>query len=51
MYEKILEQFKNLEANLLDQEVINNPDKLMEVSKKHAELKDVVILIEKYAKK
>ncbi len=50
MYKKVLQQFKNLETQLVDPAVIGNQNKLKEVSQKHAELRDVVVLIEKFQK-
>ncbi len=50
MYQEILQQFKKLETELVDPEVISDQKRLKEASQKHAELKDVVILIEKYLK-
>lgn len=50
MYSKIIQQFKELEAQLSDSGIINNQGKLKEVSQKHAELRAVVFLIEKFLK-
>ena len=50
MYDKTKEEFKQLESQLSDPEVINNPDKLKEISQKHANLKEAVNLIEKLEK-
>jgi len=45
MYEEILEQFKDLEKQLIDPAAVSDVSKLTAISKKHAELKDLVVLI------
>jgi peptide chain release factor 1 len=45
MFEEIKKKFKNLEKQLSDPAVINDNKKLTEVSREHAELKEVVSLI------
>lgn len=45
MYEEIKKQFKNLEDQLSDPNTASDKKKLMEVSRKHAEMKDVISLI------
>ncbi len=45
MFDDIKKQFKELEAQLVDQEIISDQKKLMEVSKKHADLKGVIEMI------
>ncbi|MCK5415912.1 peptide chain release factor 1 [Candidatus Parcubacteria bacterium] len=50
MYDKTLQEFKDLEIKLSDPAIIKNQNKLKEVSQKHAELRDVVVLIKKYLK-
>jgi len=53
MYEEVKKQFKKLEDELSDPEISNDSKKLMETSKKHSDLKDVILLInelDKYEK-
>lgn len=45
MYEEILEKFNNLEKQLSDQSVISDINKLTQVSKEHADLKEVASFI------
>ncbi len=45
MYEDIKKKFKEVEGQLSSPEVINNPEKLKEVSSQHAELKDAIEMI------
>jgi len=45
MYSDILEKFKELESKLSDPAVVNDLDKLKAVSKEHADLKEVVEMI------
>ncbi len=45
MYSDILEKFKQLEQQLSDPAVVNDLDKLKAVSKEHADLKEVVEMI------
>ncbi|NIA18267.1 MAG: PCRF domain-containing protein, partial [Actinobacteria bacterium] len=45
MYQKIKQQFKNLEKELLNSDITNNPNKLKKISKEHSELKDVIEMI------
>lgn len=45
MYPEILEKFKQLEQSLSDPAVVNDLDKLKAVSKEHADLKEVVEMI------
>lgn len=45
MYEEVVEKFKSLEAQLSDQEVVSDLEKLKTISKEHADLKEVVLMI------
>ncbi len=45
MYEKIIEEFKEIEKQLADPQINSNQKKLIEVSKKHSELKELVEMI------
>lgn len=45
MYEEIKKKFSEIEKKLVDPEIINDSSKLTQVSKEHAELKDVIELI------
>ena len=42
MYEEIKKQFKDIEDQLVDPKIINDQKKITAVSKKHAELRDVI---------
>jgi peptide chain release factor 1 len=50
MFEEIKKEFKELEKKLSDPEIINDREKLTEISKKHSELKDVIELIDNLEK-
>lgn len=45
MYENIINDFEELEADLARPEIINDPNKLKIITKKHADLKDLVEFI------
>jgi len=45
MYKNIKKQFNKLEQELVDPDVIKNPEKIASVSQKHSELKDIVGMI------
>ena len=45
MYEDIKQKFNEIEKQLSDPSVANDVSKLTEISKKHAELKDVMGMI------
>lgn len=45
MYDDIKKKFKDLEMSLSDQEIIRDPKKITEISKKHSELKYIVEMI------
>ena len=45
MYEKIKQQFNNLEKQLIDPAINKNQEKLVEIARQHAELKNVVGMI------
>lgn len=45
MYEDVKKQFKKLEEELSNPDIGNDSKKLMEISKKHSDLKDVILLI------
>lgn len=42
MYEEIKNKFKDLEIKLSDQSIIHDPEKMIKISKEHAEIKDLV---------
>lgn len=46
MYQEIIAKFKKLTLALSDPAVVNDLDKLKEISKEHSNLKEVVVLIE-----
>ncbi len=50
MYTKIKQQFKDLEKQLTDQNVISNPKKLAKISRQHAELRSIMDLVVKLEK-
>lgn len=50
MYSEIKKQFKELEEQLSDPELAKDSSKLMTVSKKHSELKNVIFLIQELEK-
>ncbi len=50
MFEEIKNKFKNLEKQLSDPAVINDNKKLTEVSREHAELKELISLISDFEK-
>lgn len=45
MYQEVIEKFKKLEADLSNPEVVSDLDKLKAISKEHADLKEVMLLI------
>jgi len=45
MYTEIKRQFKDLEKELQDPAIMNNPEKLKKISKEHSELKNMVEMI------
>jgi peptide chain release factor 1 len=50
MFEEIKKEWRELEKKLSDPEIINDREKLTEISKKHSELKDVIELIDNLEK-
>ncbi len=48
MYKEIKKEFIEIEGRLSELGIINNPDKLAEVSKRHAELRGLISLIKEY---
>ncbi len=50
MYNEILEQFKDLERQMVDPAVTTNVKKITEISKKHAEIREVAEKIKEYNK-
>ncbi len=48
MYEKIKKEFIEIENRLSEFGIINNPEKLAKVSKRHAELRGLIALIKEY---
>ncbi|MCK5061155.1 peptide chain release factor 1 [Candidatus Parcubacteria bacterium] len=48
MYEKIKKEFIEVESRLSESGIINNPEKLAKISKRHAELRGLIALIREY---
>jgi len=48
MYEEIKKEFIEVEGRLGELGIINNPEKLAEVSRRHAELRELIALINEY---
>jgi len=50
MYEKIKQQFSDLEKKMAEPEIINNPESLKKISREYSDLKEIIELILKLEK-